>query len=203
MSCVNYCLDCSDCPLASPSTKIYQEVHVTADGGDMFFFGDVVERHGGKLITIDLGEGVPSQSMSSITIEGSNQDGVALAKQIEEECRDKVSIERLKVESSIFHEFEGVAGGYYEGHLSVATSASETLRQVTLPLGGHTSRNAFKTGLWMVTYRDYTTKENFQSRMAEIEAAVSANFLVRKRIEEYCHYDTNSAVDHQWLKVSA
>lgn len=199
----NMCQMCDTCPMATRDVAEYQELHVTVrvSKRDLGKFDQDCRSFGGKALTIELGLDQPEyQTMSSIAIRGSRQDAMSLSDRLVDAVSSYATVERVKMEHSIFHEFSEVAGGYFEGHFAVTIPDADVmaLREVSLAMGAHCSKNAFKEGVRMVTYRHQSGRDSFLSHM-DVIAVSLGNWLVTKRIHEYCYHDTNANLDTNWV----
>lgn len=203
---MNACHLCYDCPMEKTKAEEYQEIHVTVNGTDetLQYFKQACEDYGGKVITIELGgwRGKEYQTMSSVSIKGTRAQAFRVANVLGRlAIRGGAFVERVKLESSIFHsDFVG-EDGYFEGHFAVECTAVEhtALRKVASILDAHGSKNAFKENVYMVTYRITCAKADFLLHMDHIETTLNNRWKVLKRIHEFCYYDSNESLDKNWI----
>lgn len=204
---INSCNNCETCPFESDGHVEYQEMHVTVKiaNDNLSLFESHCKDYGGKAITIQLPVGENKeeiQTMSSISFKGSRTDAYKKSKELSDLIGAYATVERIKLECSIFHsDFENEKG-YFEGHLVVDVDQERLygLRNVVKSLDSHLSKNAFKEGVYMVTHRSCSTKKGFVEHMDRLKMEVNKGYNVRKVICEFCYYDSNKYIDDNWIK---
>lgn len=204
---INSCNNCETCPFESDGHVEYQEMHVTVKiaNDKLSLFESHCKDFGGKAITIQLpvnDNKEEIQTMSSISFKGSREDAYRKSKELSDLVGLYATVERIKLECSIFHsDFEN-EDGYFEGHLVVDTTPESLydLRNVAKSLDSHLSKNAFKDNVYMITHRSCSTKREFVEHIERIEKEVKKTHNVKKVICEFCYYDSNKNLDTNWIK---
>lgn len=201
---MNSCFLCDKCPFEQSNGSEYQEIHVTVDIDKKYMndFKMLCHTYNGKSVTIDLN--LPTdeiQTMTAISFKGSRNEAYSKAMKFSQKASSFCEVTRIKLECSIFDENSNFNDGYFEGHFAVDIEEEMVykLREVAKLNDSHTSKNAFKTNVYMITHRYKGNIESFIDNMRNIKEAISSNFNVIKEIKEFCYYDSNVSLDYNWI----
>ena len=185
--------------------NIFHEVHITVEHKKSFE-KDCISLNV-KPIIIDMGENIPTHSMTSSTYKD-NSDSQVLAKSIilknKLEALD-YTVQRLKIETVPWHpdgsnpkDFQ-----YFEAHFAIEGDISkEDLKKYNL----HKSKNLLKksTGsVQMLTYRLFEADTlMFNLKVDNLITKLEyLNVNVIKTIREFAIYDSNVSLDNAWLTL--
>lgn len=183
------CAMCDNCPFVGYTGKVVYEVHITVPYSKLTLRWASINNI--KLIHIDMGDGAPTQLMTSVVTEDYERTVDTLLNLCE---RYSVPVERVKVETTPNNKAHKVL--YREAHFA-STGGSFNHEDYKL----HKSRNLLKkdTGnVQMYTYRSEQKECYFNKTVDVIKKAVPN---LHKVIVESCILDTNREMDNAWLKI--
>lgn len=184
---------------------IFHEVHITVKHKDSFE-KDCISLDV-KPIIIDMGEDIPTHSMTSSTYKN-NSDAEVYSKALNLKSNlESIGyvVERLKIETVPWHPqgFSPLDTQYFEAHFVVtgAEIPKETLKKFDL----HRSKNLLKKEdklLQMLTYRKKNINSfEFKTLVDSLTDKLNSLVTVNKVIREFAIYDSNVSLDAQWLSL--
>jgi hypothetical protein len=206
------CAGCSPCPLqVAPRGELHYEIHITVEEADVDRFNDLCAEMKIKPLLIHLqlaSGGVQGHLMTSETMKNSNDRDAAAAAgaTIQYLSRAGLKVARTKIETVPWHPRASSPGPdqYHESHLAVTVSPGlghhgrlEDLRWLLSGTSAHLSNSAFKENVHMVTIRDRHPVDGTASVVRDVIRR--AGFSVGPVTSEFCLYDSNVAMDKEWV----
>jgi hypothetical protein len=205
------CQGCDTCPFTETVETLHYEIHVTVDHRETFV--DDCYAIGVKPVIIDMGDDVPTHSMTSSTLKDSNDTAAfvtahSIAKALEDIGYD---VERIKIETVPWHPKTSnpEPEQYFETHFAFKVEGDGYMLNQMLKMAKwlHPSRNLLKKGedrIQMVTYRrhDVDSKTYLESIDDMQKVFLDNHLKLDKVITEFALYDTNERMDDPWLRSS-
>lgn len=197
------CGECDNCPFEDKQEDIVYEIHITVDKSEGFL--EACNEIGVKAITLDLGEGVEQQVMTSSTYKDTDVFNELYSQQAHF-LENGFEVKRMKIETVPWHPVAKNPNEtqYFETHFGIEFPHNRAiLKELAKNNDCHFSRNLMKIGerkRQMMTFRSYGSFEEHEEKVSEIKKnLLNIKYKIDRVVTEFALYDSNISLDKEWI----